>query len=113
MKELNNPPHSVTVARPWAVRSYLDDLLDNQVVRDEEVADLPRGIAYFHLRGPIMDFISENLRFLKSSFFIKHTYTLYIPEPTEAVCTPSTGCIALYKAHLELGLRFPLDPFIV
>lgn len=24
-----------------------------------------------------------------------------------------TGCIAIYKAYLELGLQFPIDPFIV
>ena len=70
---------------------------------------LPRGIAHFHLREPFMDFLTGNLRFLESSYWIKHPYALYIPEPTETVCTPLTGCIALYKAHLELGLRLTLS----
>ncbi|KMS95497.1 hypothetical protein BVRB_007690 [Beta vulgaris subsp. vulgaris] len=127
--ELDNPPHLVTIARPRAVRSYLDDLLDNQVVRVMEESNesnnltastggrseednLPKGIAHFHNRGPFMDFLSENLRFLESSYFIRHPYALYIPEPVETVCTPPTGCIAIYKAYLEVGLRFPIDPFI-
>lgn len=55
-----------------------------------------------------MQFLGRTLGFYR----IKHPYALYIPEHTETLCTPQTGCIAIYKAYLELGLRFPLHPFI-
>ncbi|KMS99532.1 hypothetical protein BVRB_1g023030 [Beta vulgaris subsp. vulgaris] len=52
---------------------------------DEEAVTLPRGTALFHLRGPSMDFLTGNYRFLESSCWIKHPYALYILEATKNV----------------------------
>ncbi|KMT11051.1 hypothetical protein BVRB_5g111410 [Beta vulgaris subsp. vulgaris] len=75
--------------------------------RDEEIATLPRGISHFHLRGPFMDFLTENLRFPESSYWIKHPYALYTGthgdclHPSDGLHYPLQG---LPRAGIEHGL---------
>nr|AAY99341.1 unknown [Silene latifolia] len=40
-------------------------------------------------------------------------YKIVIPKEGQAVCCPPKGCIGVYIRHLEYGLRFPLNAYVV
>lgn len=45
-------------------------------------------------------------------FQIRDLYLLVRPEAFHTVLTPPPGCTAVYYKSMEMGLRFPLTPFV-
>ncbi|KNA08504.1 hypothetical protein SOVF_161980 [Spinacia oleracea] len=120
-------PRVVAVSR--VQRSCFDSCLLNHVVTimaSEELADAgkdpspPGGEGGVKVVGPhtiiLRSFFRKGLGCrlsgLASKYGIKPPYMLVKPGVEATVTTPAPGCTAVYVISLEMGLRFPLHPFI-
>ncbi|KNA25321.1 hypothetical protein SOVF_007610 [Spinacia oleracea] len=123
-------PREVTVAVSRVQRSCFDSCLLNNVVTimaSDELADAgddpspPGGEGGVKVVGPhttiLRSFfrkgLSCRLSGLATKYGIKPPYMLVKPGAEATVTTPAPGCTAVYVASLEMGLRFPLHPFIL
>ncbi|KNA25688.1 hypothetical protein SOVF_004330 [Spinacia oleracea] len=64
------------------------------------------------LRSFFRNGLGRGLSSLTSKYGIKPSYMLVEPGEEATVNTRSPGCIDVYVASLEMGLHFPLHPFI-
>lgn len=90
--------------------SSSDDMPASSRKSDDRLGEGPSG---YYLRAHCRLNLDRYIGHFQNCYFIKDPYVLYKPGPNETVMTPPANCTAFYKANLELGLRFPLHPFIV
>ncbi|KNA25686.1 hypothetical protein SOVF_004310 [Spinacia oleracea] len=64
------------------------------------------------LRSFFRNGLGRGLSSLASKYGIKPSYMLVEPGAEVIVTTPAPGCTVVYVASLEMGLRFPLYPFV-
>ncbi|XP_057248241.1 uncharacterized protein LOC109136246 [Beta vulgaris subsp. vulgaris] len=60
----------------------------------------------------LMKAILDDPRGQAARFHIRDPYMLVRPEAFHTVLTPPPGCTAVYYKSMEMGLRFPLTPFV-
>lgn len=73
----------------------------------------PQGPSQFFCIGHFRDQIEFHKdEWKKTKWFLPPPYDYLAPGSYRSVLNPSPGQILVYRAHLNLGLRFPLDPFI-
>lgn len=120
-------PWEVSIAFNKAERSYLDTCLHASVAvmpKSSSSDEMPspseasrdrmgEGPSGYYLRAHWRLNLDRYINHFHNFYFVKDPYILYKPGPEETVMTPPANCTAVYKANFELGLRFPLHPFIV
>lgn len=123
------------IANPWEVsltypssRSYLDKYLSNGVVKvampraEKETStfgqlkfpdlDLKRGPTTFFPLPSLMKAFKDDLQVSNAEFQIKDPYHLVRPDAFHTSLTPPPGCTIIYDKDLEMGIWFPLTPFV-
>ncbi|XP_056691734.1 uncharacterized protein [Spinacia oleracea] len=120
-------PWEVSIAFPPVHNSYLDIYLNSGFVQimsegedqtsssfdDYPAPDPAGGPANFYLKPGWRKTLKGHIDHLNKKYSLKGEYILYRPGVLHTILTPSPGCTAVYKSGLQLGLRFPLHPFIV
>lgn len=120
-------PFDVSLAHKPCSSSYLDRLLSDKVVtvseepEDEapttsgqEVPSLdPEGGPHtFFPEASFMTYMERNAKYIGTKFWIQDPYFVVRAKSAESVLTPPAGCVSVYHHSMQMGLRFPLHPFI-
>lgn len=119
-------PFEVSLAHKPCSSSYLDKLISDQVVTvSEEAKEAPTtsgqevplldpegGPHTFFPEATFMKSMERNSKYISTKFWILDPYFIVRAKGAESVLTPPVGCVSVYHQSMQMGLRFPLHPFI-
>lgn len=59
-----------------------------------------------------MKYMERNAKYIDTKFLIQNLFFVIRAKNVESVLTPLVGSVSVYHHSMQMGLRFPLHPFI-
>lgn len=78
--------------------------------QDVPPLDPEGGPHSYYPDATFMKYMERNAKYVGTKFWIHNTFVRV--KHVESMLTPPVGCVSVYHQSMQMGLRFPLHPFI-